>query len=661
MTIWHETSVDWTTGVGSEVVRLYSVAYPTRSDLAYAADRAGVLDVDQADGWVEVLTRAAAQQRLLSLAAGLMHDDSRAVFHYSLRQLLGSDLDHAKAAQIAAYGLPRDADAVKALVSDRTAAALEQYGSFESFNAVGAGTDSVEARMRVFVDAKRRTALIRQGGVPAGTGFLVGDDLLLTAGHVLGGSPWPPTDVSAFEAIFDYREGPRSPDETGTRVPIARFLCGSLPTSQENRGAVNEPDAPADRLDFALVRLGWKIGLDADPGYSVRGWYQLPQPAYAYANATLLYLFGHTAGMVLQNTRTVGLIQANLSTTRLRYKTNTAPGSSGSPVIDERGRLVALHHYSAGGQNQGVPIWRIATALLASSYAPELNRPVPGSPPAQGLAAIQQAASPASAHQEPDPFTALEIGGRPIIDRNPLRTGMHELACGQGSRTMVITGEVDTGVSTSYDVLSHVADRSQLVPELIQVAPQGISAIRIDLRKYIKTEVALRRRAIMIEIYRWVEGNGVPEETMAQVAKDVENFGVWAANAFRSSHRQWWIFVDSIDVVAEVNQHGIDELLHVLLDLTKDYQFRLRVVLAGRQADQVEHEAVTWAVPDVAAGLPREEVNAWLQTLTQKQQPPVDAGRLETKLNELFPPGEPPRDPTKLQRAIAQAAAELRS
>jgi hypothetical protein len=37
-------------------------------------------------------------------------------------------------------------------------------------------------------------------------------------------------------------------------------------------------------------------------------------------------------------------------------------------VIDERGRLVALHHYGRLGANQGVPIEAIAADLAANGY-----------------------------------------------------------------------------------------------------------------------------------------------------------------------------------------------------------------------------------------------------------------------------------------------------
>ena len=56
---------------------------------------------------------------------------------------------------------------------------------------------------------------------------------------------------------------------------------------------------------------------------------------------------------------------------RLRYRTNTEPGSSGSPVFDGRLQLVALHHagdpdYSElhlAEYNQGIPIAKVKASV----------------------------------------------------------------------------------------------------------------------------------------------------------------------------------------------------------------------------------------------------------------------------------------------------------
>ena len=68
---------------------------------------------------------------------------------------------------------------------------------------------------------------------------------------------------------------------------------------------------------------------------------------------------------------TQAIIGVNGNATRVRYRTNTEPGSSGSPCFDANWNLVALHHagdpnFTPGYNpqyNQGIPIATIAKLL----------------------------------------------------------------------------------------------------------------------------------------------------------------------------------------------------------------------------------------------------------------------------------------------------------
>jgi V8-like Glu-specific endopeptidase len=63
------------------------------------------------------------------------------------------------------------------------------------------------------------------------------------------------------------------------------------------------------------------------------------------------------------------VIGVNASQNRVRYATNTEPGSSGSPVFDLDWNLVALHHLGdpaydhPASYNQGVPIQLIGDRI----------------------------------------------------------------------------------------------------------------------------------------------------------------------------------------------------------------------------------------------------------------------------------------------------------
>jgi hypothetical protein len=66
---------------------------------------------------------------------------------------------------------------------------------------------------------------------------------------------------------------------------------------------------------------------------------------------------------------TESVLSVNAARTRVRYATNTDPGSSGSPCFSLTWGLVALHHLGESGTktvsafNQGVPIAAIRDRL----------------------------------------------------------------------------------------------------------------------------------------------------------------------------------------------------------------------------------------------------------------------------------------------------------
>jgi hypothetical protein len=227
--------------------------------------------------------------------------------------------------------------------------------------------------------ASMRVAMVERGGQPVGTALLAGPDLLLTAAHVLGAAALPPP-VENLTAVFDFRPvAGASPAETGIRIRVAGYLTGSLPSDSEAAARHLDWEAPQDRLDFALLRLAFPL-----PDAAERGHFRLEPAEHEFLGTAVLYVFQHPFGVPQMVSVTAGA-RRNASGTRVRYKANTLSGSSGSAVIDVRGRLVALHHYSAGNENQGVPLSRIARAVAASGHK-DLLPPSPARPGAAGTA-----------------------------------------------------------------------------------------------------------------------------------------------------------------------------------------------------------------------------------------------------------------------------------
>ena len=399
MSIWDDEDVDWTSGDGLRVAQLFERAYADRQAARYVADEVGLSwpkdasTLSHPDLWGALLGTAARDGRLLDLAADLLGDTTRNSFSIPLRQLLGERLGGANAQRVARHGLPRSADESTAVLASldlasTTQALLPNGLELESIADASGGLLPLASAVQVFLDARRRVALVRRGLAPVGTGFLVGPDLLLTAAHVI----WPhseprPDDLDGLDIVLDYYDQGRSIAETGTLVPVTELLRASLASDEEFRGSLLTWDAPEDRLDYALLRLGRRAGEDATTDTGTRGWYELDTEPTDLSRPSLVSIFHFPLGTQLTWSQLLGSPKFNPSgtQTRMRYRTNTMPGSSGGPIVDGFGRLLGLHHLGTIDVNQAIPGWRIgrmvndllteATAELEAADAASERKP----------------------------------------------------------------------------------------------------------------------------------------------------------------------------------------------------------------------------------------------------------------------------------------------
>lgn len=232
-------------------------------------------------------------------------------------------------------------------------------------------------------------------GLISGTGFLVGPDLIISNHHVMekviNGEVLP----SQVRVRFDYKSlatgGVISP---GTVLSLAKdWLIDSSPYSPIDSEREPKSALPSEEhLDFALMRLAvaagtQPIGANPEPGAPLRKWVT-PCLNHRFDPNTPLFIVQHPSGSPLKlSLCTDALIRLNGNGTRVSYRTNTEPGSSGSPCFNQNWELVALHHAGdpnfnlghAPEYNQGIPWSKIATRLarpgIGVVLAPPLARP----------------------------------------------------------------------------------------------------------------------------------------------------------------------------------------------------------------------------------------------------------------------------------------------
>ena len=168
-----------------------------------------------------------------------------------------------------------------------------------------------------------------------GTGFLVSPRLLLTNHHVL-----PNAAVARTSLIeFDYQLG-----LNGVFLPTTTFSFEPNVFFQANR-----------HFDYALVAV--QRTSTSGRQLATYGWNPLIEEEGKAIISQWLNIIQHPNGEAKQ----LGLRENQLVDVLddfLQYKTDTAPGSSGSPVYNDRWEVVGIHH-------SGVPLRNAAGQILA--------------------------------------------------------------------------------------------------------------------------------------------------------------------------------------------------------------------------------------------------------------------------------------------------------
>ncbi|HEX6731237.1 MAG TPA: trypsin-like peptidase domain-containing protein [Pyrinomonadaceae bacterium] len=225
-----------------------------------------------------------------------------------------------------------------------------------------------------------------------GTGFLVGPDVVMTNYHVMKPVINKQIGPEAVKFRFDYKimeDGDTI--NSGAIYRLSKKEPWEIDSSEysEVDEMLNAGDAVPDlkQLDYALVRLDDSPGNrpvdpNARPGATPRGWIKVSSQTYIFDADTALHIVQHPQGEPLKMALdTEAVIGVNSNRTRVRYYTNTAKGSSGSPCFNKDWELVALHHsgdpnYESlrkAEYNQGIPTDMIYNLLQQRSKEKNLG------------------------------------------------------------------------------------------------------------------------------------------------------------------------------------------------------------------------------------------------------------------------------------------------
>ncbi|OAI48269.1 hypothetical protein AYO44_07505 [Planctomycetaceae bacterium SCGC AG-212-F19] len=223
-----------------------------------------------------------------------------------------------------------------------------------------------------------------------GTGFLLGPDVVITNYHLMKDVIAKPALAEQVVFRFDYKklaDGTTVNPGTEFRLVKNNWLLDHSPYSKVDLLADPGDQTPGpEELDYALLRVENRPGnqsvaaAKAEPGLENRGWIKPKDGAYAVPVDAPIFIVQHPEALPLKlalDTKSVLLTNAN--STRLRYRTNTEKGSSGSPVFNEHWELIALHH--SGDRtivpvyNQGIPFSTILKLLEQRGTKKFLDQP----------------------------------------------------------------------------------------------------------------------------------------------------------------------------------------------------------------------------------------------------------------------------------------------
>lgn len=237
----------------------------------------------------------------------------------------------------------------------------------------GLGLEKIIRKTNSFLDVngwreelgKIEAQVCRIEGQYFGTGFLVAPNVVMTNYHVMEDEIQGKASPRDVILRFDYK---KSCDRTIINPGTEYHLADDWLIDKSSNVIGNRLPTP-DELDYTLVRVEGNpgeeaIGKNAESSSALRGWVKLPTASYEFLPNTPLLIVQHPQAEPLKLAfDTDSIIGINENGTTVTYRTNTEPGSSGSPCFDINWNLVALHHSGNKAENNGTPLSAIRSRL----------------------------------------------------------------------------------------------------------------------------------------------------------------------------------------------------------------------------------------------------------------------------------------------------------
>ena len=182
------------------------------------------------------------------------------------------------------------------------------------------------------------------------SGTLIGDDLYLTASHCVDGST-----VGKFVA-FDYE--------------VAKAGTKALKPQVHHKIVKVEEEGAKVGLDYAILRLEGKPGEKF--GFTK---INTDEPTKGLLTTIIQHPSGNPKKVEVGNVATIEDVYLSYS------ELDTEPGSSGSGVLDDKGKVYAVHTnggcYSSGGANRGVKMSTIIkkSNIIRTLYIQQVELP----------------------------------------------------------------------------------------------------------------------------------------------------------------------------------------------------------------------------------------------------------------------------------------------